>query len=276
MVEAVERFVAISFICMALLGCGEWESAPVGKASCSFGSFNDFIPIGRKPVKMASGNNGNNLYILDDSYYVHTYERDNLYECAFDLKYSDYFSGLPSDVIPFGGTFYVQDRAQLKSWEDVKVCDARDGVFSIYGNELAIGSNMGIESWNINSCTITRNISQQKVLALVATNSAYYAVEPQNLAMFSRSGSVYRDPMSSTPGNEKNFCSADRLVANDYGVYLLDKTCKKIGVFDNQAVWRKSISLDSLGMRNVLDIATGEYSYIFILREGGVEKINVF
>jgi hypothetical protein len=278
------RHIAICFFCITLLGCGEWEGERerVGKVSCSFGSFNDFIPTGRKPVKMASGNNGNNIYILDNSYYVHTYKRDNLYECAFNLEYSDYFSGFPSDVISLGGNFYVQDKTQLKSWEDIEICDAKDGVFSVYGNELAIGSNMGIEIWNINSCIRKENISSQKVLALTATNSGYYAAEgiatePQNLAMFSKNNSiVYREPMSSTPGNEKNFCSADRVVANDYGVYLLDAKCKKIGIFDNQAVWRKSISLDVLGIRNALDIATDEYSYIFVLHENGVEKVNVF
>ena len=283
---SAKRHIAICFLCIILIGCGdkygEWGSATVGKVSCSFDSFNDFIPAGRKPAKMASGNNGNNLYILDDSHYnVHTYERDNLYECAFNLKDSYSFNGFLSDVISFGGNFYVQDRAQLKSWEDIKVCDAKDGVFSIYGNELAIGSNTGIETWSITPCTRKGDISSQKVLALAATGSEYYAAEavatePQNLAMFSKSGSIYREPMSSTPGNEKNFCSADRVVANDYGVYLLDKKCKKIGIFDNQAVWRKSISLDALGIRNALDIATGEYSYIFILHESGVEKLNVF
>jgi hypothetical protein len=278
---SVKRHIAICFFCIILLGCGEWENAPVGKVSCSFGSFNDFIPAWRKPVKMASGNNGNNLYILDDSYNVHTYKRDNLYECAFSLEYSAPFNGLLSDVISSGGNFYVQDRAQLKSWEDVKICDARDGVFSIYGNELAIGSNMGIEIWSINPCARKGNISSQKVLALAATSSRYYAAEgiatePQNLAMFSKNGLMYSEPMSSTPGNEKNFCSADRVVANDYGVYLFDKKCKKIGIFDNQAVWRKSISLDALGIRNALDITTGEYSYIFILHESGVERLNVF
>jgi hypothetical protein len=280
---SVKRHIAICFLCITLLGCGgEWESTPVGKVSCSFGSFGDFIPAGRRPAKMASGNNGNNLYILDDSYYsVHTYERDNIYECAFNLKDSYSFNGFLSDVIFSGGNFYVQDRAQLKSWKDIKVCDARDGVFSIHGDELVVGSNMGIEVWGINTCTKKENISSQKVLALAATGSKYYAAEgiatePQNLAMFSRNGLVYRDPMSSTPGNEKNFCSADRVVANDYGVYLLDKKCKKIGIFDNQAVWRKTVSLDAIGIKNVLDIATGEYSYIFILHERGVERLNVF
>jgi len=282
---SVKRHIAIYFFCITLLGCGgEWESVPVGKASCSFGSFNDFIPAGRKPAKMASGNNGNNLYVLDDSYYnVHAYERDNLYECAFNLKDSYPFNGFLSDVISSGSNFYVQDRAQLKSWDDNKICDARDGIFSIYGNELAVGSNMGIEIWSITqtSCTISGNISSQKVLALATVSSKYYAAEgtatePQNLAMFSKNGSVYREPMSSTPGNEKNFCSADRVVANDYGVYLLDKKCKKIGIFDNQAVWRKTVSLGAIGIRNVLDIAPGEYSYIFILHENGVEKLNAF
>jgi len=268
--------VKICFFCIILLGCGEWESAPVGKSSCSFGSFNDFIPVGRKPAKMASW--GNHLYILDDSYNnVHVFKRDNLYECSFSLESSYSFDGFLSDVISFSGGFYVQDGAQLKYQENQNVCYARDGVFSIFGNELVIGSNIGgIEIWNINSCTKKETISSQKVFALAATATAYYAAEPQNLVMFSRSGSVYRDPMSSTPGNEKNFCSLDRLIADDYGVYLLDKTCKKIGIFDNQAVWRKSISLDSIGIRNALDIATGEYSYIFILHESGVEKINVF
>jgi hypothetical protein len=267
---------------MALLCCGEWEGETVGKVSCSFGSFSDFIPIGRKPIKMASGNNGNNLYILDNSYYVHTYKRDNLYECAFNLEYSDYFGGFPNDVISSGGNFYVQDRAQLKSWEDIKVCDAKDGVFSVYGNELAVGSNTGIDIWSINPCIRKENISSQKVLALAATSYGYYAAEgiatePQNLAVFLKNGSfIYREPMSSTPGNEKNFCSASRVAANNYGVYLFDTKCKKIGIFDNQAVWRKSVSLDAIGIRNALDIATGEHSYIFILHENGVEKLNVF
>jgi len=277
---SVKRYIAICFFCIILPGCGEWESTPVGKVSCSFGSFNDFIPAGRKPAKMASGNNGNNLYILDDSYYsVHTYERDNVYECAFNFKDSYSFNGFLSDVIFSGGNFYVQDKAQLKSWKDIKICDARDGIFSIHGDELAVGSNMGIEIWNINPCTKKENISSQKVLALAATGNGYYAAEgiatePQNLVMFSKNGSVYRESMSSTPGNEKNFCSADRVVANDYGVYLLDKKCKKIGIFDNQAVWRKTVSLDAIGIRDVLDIATGEYSYIFILHERGVERLR--
>jgi len=278
---SAKKYIAICFLCITLPGCGEWENAPVGKASCSFGSFDDFMPIGRRPVKMASGNNGNNLYILDESYYVHTYRRDDLYECAFNLEYSDYFRGLPNDVISSVGTFYVQDGAQLKSWEDNNVCYARDGVFSIYGNELTIGSNMGIETWSINPCTRKENISSQKVLALAATGSRYYAAEgiatePQNLAMFSKNGLISRDLMSSTPGNEKNFCSADRVVANDYGVYLLDKKCKKIGIYDNQAVWRKTVSLDAIGVRSALDIAPGEYSYIFILHERGVERLNAF
>jgi hypothetical protein len=279
---SAKKYIATCFLCIVLPGCGEWENTTVGKASCSFGSFNDFIPVGRKPLKMASGNNGNNLYILDESGYVHTYERDNLYECAFNLKYSDYFSGIPNDVISSGNNFYVQDRAQLKSWENSKVCDARDGVFSVYENELAIGSNMGIETWSINPCVKKGNISSQKVLALAATGNEYYAVEgiatePQNLAMFSKNGSfIYIEPISSTPGNEKNFCSADRVVANDYGVYILDAKCKKIGIFDNQAVWRKTVSLETLGIRNALDIAAGEYSYIFILHESGVEKVNAF
>jgi len=284
---SVKRHIAICFLCVILTGCGdkrgEWESTTVGKVSCSFGSFNDFIPAGRKPAKMVSGNNGNNLYILDDSYYnVHTYERDNLYECAFNLKDSYSFNGFLSDVISSGDNFYVQDRAQLKSWKDSKVCDAREGVFSVYGNELAIGSNIGIEIWSITPCAKKRDISSQKVLALTATGNEYYAAEavatePQNLAMFSKSGStIHSELMSQTPGNEKNFCSADRVAANDYGVYLLDKKCKKIGIFDNQAVWRKTVSLDAIGIRNALDIATGEYSYIFILHESGVEKLNAF
>jgi len=276
MVEALERYVAISFLCIALLGCGEWESAPVGKTSCSFGSFNDFIPAGRKPAKMASL--GNDLYILDDSYYnVHAYKKDDLSECSFSLEASYSFDGFLDDVIAFHGGFLVQDGPQLKSQENQNVCYARDGIFSFIGSDLVIGSDFGIEIWDIfPPCRKKETLSTQKVLAVAATGIAYYAVEPQNLVTFSGTGSVYRDPMSSTPGNEKNFCSIDRLVANNYGVYLLDKKCKKIGVYDNQAVWRKSISLDSVGIKNVLDIAPAEHSYIYVLYENGVEKINVF
>jgi hypothetical protein len=192
----------LCFFFSILLGCGEWEGGNVGKISCSFGSFNDFIPTGRTPTKIASGNNGNNLYILDKSYYVHTYKRDRLYECAFNLEYSDSFNGLPNDVISSGGNFYVQDRAQLKSYEDVEVCHAKDGVFAVNGNELAVGNNTGIETWSINPCAKKANISSQKVLALAATNSEYFAAEgistePQSLARYPKnSGFAYRDIMS--------------------------------------------------------------------------------
>jgi hypothetical protein len=274
--------IAVCFFCIILLGCGAWESATAGKASCSFGTFDDFLPSARRPVKMASGNNGNNLYILDASYYVHSYKKDNLYECAFDLDSSYHFNGLPNDVFSVNDGFYVQDREQLRFMNGTEVCNAKNGVFAIYGDELAVGSDMGIEVWNINSCTKkTINILSQKVLALATTNGEYFAAEgisaePRNLTMYSKSGGSYSDPMSSTPGNEKNFCSSDRIVANNYGVYLLDRKCGKIGVYDNRAVWRKTIKLDSLGVKNSLDIAPGEHSYIFILHTSGVEKINVF
>ncbi|MCL2100567.1 MAG: hypothetical protein FWH22_02500 [Fibromonadales bacterium] len=273
----METFKKISLLCIALLGCGgEWESGTIGKVSCSFGSFDDFLPALRRPVKMASGNNGN-LYILDDSYNVHFYKRDNLYECAFNLEESYSFSGFPSDVISAGNSFYVQDIAELKSWDNKTVCNARNGVFAIRGNELAVGSNMGLEVWSINPCAKNRDVPSQKVFALTATDSEYFAAEgismPMNLTM--HGSFTYSDPMSQTSGNEKHFCSADRLAANNYGVYLLDKTCRKIGVYDNQAVWRKTLSLDSLGIRNVLDIAPAEYSYILIMHSSGVVKVNV-
>jgi len=261
---------------LVLLGCeGEWVGGTLGKTACDLRNFNGFYTA----VKMSADRD--NLYILDNSSKVHFYKRDNLYECSFDFEYTYHFNGFLDDVFSLGNTFYVQDKASLKSREDVTLCDARDGSFAIYGNELAVGSNMGIETWSINSCTKTGNVSSWKVLSLAATSSDYFAAEgisaePRNLAMYSKSGASYSDPMSITPGNEKNFCSADRLVANNHGVYLLDKTCKKIGVYDNRAVWRKSISLDSLGIRGVLDIAPAEYSYIFILHSGGVEKVNVF
>jgi len=290
-VETLERsiaeqmkFIAAIFFCTILLGCGgegRWESATVGKVSCSFGTFNDFLPSQRRPIKMASGNNGNNLYILDDFYHVHSYKRDALYECAFDLEDSYGFSGLSNDVLFANGNFYVQDRAQLKFMDNTDECYARDGFFAIYGNELAVGSNAGIETWSIRPCARKVNISSQKVLALAATDGEYIAAEgistePRNLTMYSKNGGSYSDPMSLTPGDEKNFCSADRVAANDYGIYLLDKKCGKIGVYDNQAVWRKTIKLDSVGVRNPLDIAPGEYSYIFILHTSGVVRINVF
>ena len=288
MVEAVERpiagqvmfaaFFAVCLFCTVLLGCGEWGSAEVGRVSCSFGSFSDFY----RPVKIASGNNGNNLYILDN-YSVHSYKRDNLYECAFDWEDTYAFSGSPSDVIFSGNGFYVQDGRRLKSMSNAEACYAgRDGVFAIYGDELAIGSTMGIEVWSINQCVKKREVSSQRVLALAATDYEYFAAEgisaePRNLAMYSKnSGWLYSDPMSSTPGNEKNFGSASRVIANNYGIYLLDTKYRKIGVYDNRAVWRKTISLDSLGLRGVLDIAPGEYSHIFILHSGGVERVNVF
>ncbi len=291
--ETFERPVAMQVMliaaivfCITLLGCGgEWVSATVGKTSCSFGTFDEFLPALRTPIKMAAGNNGNNLYILDNSSYVHSYKRDNLYECAFTLENSYYFNGFPNDVFFANNSFYVQDGATLKSQSEEE-CYAKNGVFAIYGNELAVGDNMGIKTWNIKPCAPNvpnvPNVSSQRILALAATSNEYFAVEgitsePRNLTRYSKtSGFVYSDPMSSIPGDEKNFCAADRIIADNYGVYLLDKKCKKIGIFDNQGIWRKSIKLDSLRIRGTLDIAPGEYSYIFILHDRGVDKVNVF
>jgi len=245
------------------MGCGEWEGGQVGRASCVF---DDFLPNVGKAFKMASGNNGQQLYILDDFSYVYSYKRDNLYECAFNLENTYRFNGFPKDVLFANNNFYVQDVALLKNKEDKELCYARDGVFAVSGNELAVGGKFGMEIWNIPSCTRKSSISSsQEVLAL----TAYYVAEQQNLAMYSKNWEIIRrEPVS--------FCSADRIAANDYGVYLFDKKCKKIEVFDNYAVWRKTISLDSLGIKNPLDIGAGEYSYIFIMHSNGVEKVNVF
>lgn len=277
------RFALFSLICF-LVSCGEWESgATVGRANCTFGTFNDFLPSARLPVKFAAGNNGDNLYILDNSNYVHSYKRDNLYECAFNLVESYPINGFANDVLSANNTFYVQDNAYLKNKEGEQECYAKNGFFAFYANELAVGTNSGIETWNVglNSCNKKANITSQKVLALTATSSNYYAVEgisnPQHLSMYSKNGNlIYSELFSSTPNNEENFCSASRVIANNYGVYILDKQCRKIGVFDNYAVWRKTIKLDSLGITNPIDIAPADYSYIFILQNNGVEKINVF
>jgi len=224
---------------------------------------------------MAMGNNGNELYILDDFYYVYAYKRDNLPECAFNLENSYRFSGFPKDVLFANNTFYVQDGTALKSKDDNVLCYAKDGSFAVNGNEFAVGNTFGMEIWNISDCS-KKVITSQPVLALSA-NDEYYAAEPLNLVMYSKNGqSIHSEPLSSIPDNEKNFCSIDRVAANNSGVYILDKTCKKIGVFDNQAVWRKTISLDSINIRSPLDIGAGEYPYIFIMHSNGVERVNVF
>jgi len=261
-VETAERKImriAACFFCALLLSCGEWESATVGRVSCELRNFNGLSVHKKISVDR------NNLYILDNASKVHAYKRDDLYECVFDYQDTYLFNGFPNDVFPS----YVQDLADLKSFDDVTKCRARDGAWAIYGNELAVGSNMGLETWNINSCARTGSVSSQKVLALAATGSEYYAAEDLNLARFSKSGSNYRTPIP-------EFCSKDRVIANNYAVYLLDKTCRQIGVFDHQPIWRKTISLDSLGIRGALDIASGEYSYIYILHANGIEKVNVF
>jgi len=263
--------IRLYFLAMLLLiGCGaEWGDGQVGQVSCSF---EDFLPNAGRALKMAVGNNGNEVYILDDFSYVYFYKRDNLYECAFDLENSYRFNGFPSDVLFANNNFYVQDGAALKSKDDKELCYAKNGVFAVNGNEFAVGDKFGIEIWDISSCARKNSITSQSVLA-VAANGEYYVAESQNLAMYSKSGKlIYSEPLSSTPGNEKNFCSIDRVAANNYGVYILDKKCRKIGIFDNQAVWRKTISLDS----SPLDIGAGEYSYIFIMYSNGVEKVNVF
>ncbi|MCL1957245.1 MAG: hypothetical protein FWF63_07975 [Fibromonadales bacterium] len=261
-------------VALLLIGCGaEWGGGQVGRTSCSF---DEFLPNVGRAVKMATGNNGDKLYILDDFSYVYFYKRDNLYECAFNLENTYRFNGFPKDVIFANNNFYVQDGAVLKTKDDKEQCYAKDGAFAVSGNELAVGKS-GVEIWNISDCSKRGSISSQNVLALAATNSEYYVAEPQNLAMYSKNGQlIHLEPMSSIPGNEKNFCSVDRIAANNYGIYLLDKKCKKIGVFDNQAVWRKTISLDSLGIRSPLDIGAGEYSYILIMHSNGVERVNVF
>jgi hypothetical protein len=283
------RTLVIAFL--VLLGCGEWVDAPVGRVSCSFrGSFfdlffEDWLPAGRKPVKFAAGNNGNILYILDNSSGVHSYRRDNLYDCTFEFERSHDFIRRLDDVFYATNGFYVQEGQSLKFMDESEACYASDGVFAINRNELGVGGNLRIETWSIATrpCVRGPTIASQRILALGSANGEYYAAEgdafatePANLTFYRNRTLIRREPLSTLPGNEKNFCSADRITANNHGIYLLDKKCGKIGVFHNDAVWRKTIRLDSLGIRNPLDITAAEHSYIFILHDRGVDRVNVF
>jgi hypothetical protein len=256
----------IFFLCLFIFACGgEWAGGSVGKTSCSF---DDFMPNARRAAKMAAGNNGNNIYILDDFFYVHHYKRDNLYECAFNLEESYPFNAFPSDVFSADNGFYVQTGAELRFMDDTEACRAKNGIFAVYGNELAVESGTGLEVWGISPCVKKRDVSAQKISALTATDSDYFAAEPQNLAMIPKNGSfIHRD--------FADFCSADRLAANNFGVYLLDNTCKKIVVYDNQGVWQRTINLSSLGVSGALDIAADKYPYILVLHSSGVEKISI-
>jgi len=130
---------------LLLMGCGaEWGIGPaVGRNSCSF---DDPLP---NVKKMAVGDNGNKLYILDDYSRVYSYKRDNLYDCAFNFDTSYAFIGFPSDVLFANNDgFYVQDGMDLRSKNDKKLCSAKTGFFAVNGNDLAVGDKFGVDIWN--------------------------------------------------------------------------------------------------------------------------------
>ena len=246
-----------SVIAFVILSCGgEWGGGTVGKTSCTFNEFNKIS----NPVKMSYWEG--DLYILDYYSTVHSYRRDDLYECAFDIVEEEKLDGFPDDVFASDYGFHVKDREYLDD------CRVKDGVFAVYGNELAVGSSSGVETWSINNCARTGTISSFNTLALATHNGKYFVVEgvtePLHLSVY--------------PGNEPkqpllNFCSADRLVYNNHGIYLLDKKCNQIGVFDNLGVWQKNIDLDSVGIRNPIDIAPAEYQHFFVLHKNGMERL---
>jgi len=279
------RFLATLLLLSGLLAScgGEW-SAPEDTAAVTRCSVRDPLPAGRSVLRAAMSTDAGALYVLDDFSSIYRYTRDPARTCAWEIDASWQTSGqlnlngFVEDLDLVVGQLFWMDGA---AWGGTPggSCAAERGAFAMAPGAagFAVGNMGGIDTWAVSGsrCTPGTPVSVGlPVLALAQDGEGYYAVEggatgsPERLSVYSRSGVVlWREPLSVQTGNEKYFCSASRLRSGNSGIFLLDDKCRRLGVFNSDGSWRKTLDLDSLGVRNALDVMPGEQGNVYLLLE---------
>lgn len=264
-----------------LVSCGgEWTAPSDGSVQRCVSS--DALPAGRSVLRAAMTSDAQALYILDNWSSLYRYTRDPVRECGWNLDGSwgsggqMAISGFAEDIDLSRSQVFWMDGSQLGGANGAE-CLAERGPFAMAtdGSGFSLGYSGGLRHWTFTAsgCRSDGSTSGLPVLALERDDDGFYTVEgvagqPQQLAVYNRTGGVlWREPLSATPGSEKYFCSAARLRIGSNGLFLLDTQCRKLGVFDVDGVWRKSLSLDSLGLYGVQDVLPGEQGKLYLLTE---------
>lgn len=272
-------------IMISLMSCGgEWVSSPdsAGVTHCS----SESLPAGRSVLRGALSPDGSSLYVLDNWSTIYRFQRHPVRSCGWepDFEWQNAGSwsqpGFVQDLDYAVGLFAFQDGASISvsnGWE----CRAQSGPMALGpdGQSFLVATQGGIQGWvrSGSSCVKSSFSGSGFPVWVVAQESQrLFAIEGvglfQNFVVFDLSGSVlWREPLSVQLGDPKYFCSADRLRSGPSGVFLLDKECQQLGVFERNGVWRKTLDLGALGIRRAIDIMPGEQGMLYILTENQQE-----
>jgi hypothetical protein len=275
-------FFAVLSLCLLASCGGEWTSG--GTAGVEIGESWDELPMGRRAQRAVSAGGANEIFILDNNRSVYRFVRDGaaIFRWNLDRDFGSLgvldFDGAVDDLGYAAGEFFGLN-GNIVSRSD--------------GAECAVGSNKGFAAapsgaslivagstvkeyeFSGNGCRLSQTVFPNAALAVAQGPSAYFAVlgstTPVELAVaFKGSASVWREPLSLIEGNEKNFCSAERLVSNGVSLFLLDTKCRKLGVFYSDGAWLQTIPLDGLSLgASVLDVMAGDAGSAYLLLSNG-------
>lgn len=245
-------------------------------------AFSDPLPSGRTPLRAALSGDGGSLYVLDDMSTVYRYAYDELGACRWSLD-GDWqsggslsLSGFVEDVDMGGSALLWMDGASLGGLHHEQ-CYAQRGAFAAAPSGLgfAVGNQGGIHAWTLRDSSCSRaspGLGLQPVLALDQDGDGYYAVEgtgtglPERLVLYDgKEQALWREPFSVIPGEEEYYCSATRLRVGHAGIFLLDAECGRLGVYDVDGRFRKTLDLNALGISSPLDIMPSPEGGLYVL-----------
>jgi hypothetical protein len=272
----------LAILVLSLLSCGgEWVDSD-DSSTVTHCYTDERLPAGRSISRAAMAGDASSLYVLDNWSAIYRYTRDPVRTCGWELDGSWgsegqlSLDGFVEDLDLAGGRLLWMDGAALGSTVEMS-CIAERGPFAVApgGAGIAVGTSGGVRTWTLSGSTCALaalSFGSFPVLGLAQDGDGFYTVEgvstPQNLVVYSRSGTeLWREPLSATEGNEKYFCGVDRLRVGSSGIFLLDKKCGRLGIFNSDGVWRKTLDLDSLGVRAPLDVLPAEQGMLYILVE---------
>jgi hypothetical protein len=240
--------------------------------------------MGRSAQRAVSAEGGSEIFILDNNRSIYRFVRDGaaIFRWNWDRDFGSLgaldFDGAVDDLGYAAGEFLGLN-GNIVSRSDGAECavGSNEGFATApSGTSIVVaGSTVKEHDFSGNGCRLSQTIFSNAALAVAQDAEAYFAAlgstTPVELAVAFKSGAaVWREPLSLIEGNEKNFCSAERLVSNGVSLFLLDTKCHKLGVFYTDGTWLQTILLGELGLgASVLDVMAGDAGSAYLLLSNG-------
>ena len=262
--------VSLSLLLSACFNDSSVDSSFFGVQWCSLDVWN-----GHSKAKITAGSD-DDFYVLDDFSKVFHYKRDPSRICAWNIDNSFgsfgevSLNGFAEDMDYNGSSLYYYDGISLlRSGDDSFECaeNALGKNFALSGKYLVSGDLKGLNLFELTASGCKKaNVTFSGALRvsaiaikgnLIATTESISTElkNPERLVVYDLNGfTPVRNALSGNENSEMYFCSASRLRFFNTGILLLDKECGKLGVFDLDGRFIKSLFLADFKIRAVEDM----------------------